>query len=59
GGKLIFLAIEKIKGKPVSTKVEQNITVVFFLILIALSIFITIRFDIPRIADYLKSAISN
>ncbi|MDP3883192.1 MAG: M50 family metallopeptidase, partial [Candidatus Staskawiczbacteria bacterium] len=47
GGKLIFLAIEKIKGKPVSTKVEQNITVVFFLILIALSIFITIRFDIP------------
>jgi regulator of sigma E protease len=56
GGKLIFLAIEKIKGKPVSARIEQNITVVFFLILIALSIFITIKFDIPRVVDYLKSA---
>ncbi len=57
GGKLIFLIIEKIKGRPVSAKVEQNITVVFFIILITLSIFITIRFDIPRVADYLKSAL--
>jgi regulator of sigma E protease len=57
GGKLIFLAIEKIKGKPVSTKVEQNITIIFFIILICLSLFITIRFDIPRVADYFKSAI--
>jgi len=57
GGKLIFLAIEKIKGSPVSTKVEQNVTVVFFFILIALSLFITIRFDIPRVADYFKSSL--
>lgn len=57
GGKLIFLAIEKIKGKPVSVKVEQSITVTFFLILIALSIFITVKFDIPRFTDFLKSSL--
>jgi len=57
GGKLIFLLIEKIKGKPVSAKVEQAITVTFFAILICLSIFITIKFDIPRFADFLKSSL--
>jgi len=57
GGKLIFLLIEKIKRKPVSVKVEQGITLVFFAILIILSIFITIKFDIPRFADFLKSAL--
>ncbi|OGZ88308.1 MAG: hypothetical protein A2581_01025 [Candidatus Staskawiczbacteria bacterium RIFOXYD1_FULL_37_110] len=56
GGKLIFLLIEKIKGKPVSVKIEQNITIVFFIILIALSLFITIRFDIPRFYNFLKAA---
>ena len=57
GGKLIFLAIEKIKGRPVSVKVEQTITLVFFAILICLSLFITIRFDIPRFADFIKSSL--
>jgi len=57
GGKLIFLLIEKIKGKPVSARVEQGITMVFFIILIALSLFITIRFDIPRFYDFLKSSL--
>jgi regulator of sigma E protease len=57
GGKLIFLLIEKIKGKPVSAKVEQGITLAFFLILIALSLFITIKFDIPRFTDFLKSSL--
>lgn len=56
GGKLIFLLIEKIKRKPVSAKIEQKITIVFFLILICLSIFITVKFDFPRIAEYFKSA---
>lgn len=56
GGKLIFLLIEKIKGKPISAKVEQGITMAFFIILIALSVFITIRFDIPRFSDFLKTA---
>src|SRR3989344_2446370 len=57
GGKLIFLAIEKIRGKPVSARVEQNITVVFFFLLIAMSIFITIRFDIPRLSEFIKSSL--
>lgn len=58
GGKLIFLIIEKIKGKPVSVKVEQSITVTFFFLLIALSIFVTIKFDIPRFTDFLKSSLN-
>jgi len=55
GGKLIFLAIEKIKGKPVSAKIEQSITTAFFAILILLSLFITIKFDIPRFSDFWKA----
>jgi len=57
GGKLIFLAIEKIKGKPVSARVEQNITIVFFFLLIAMSIFVTIKFDIPRLSEFIKSSL--
>jgi regulator of sigma E protease len=57
GGKLIFLLIEKIKGKPVSIKVEQGITITCFIILIALSLFITIKFDIPRFYEYLKASL--
>lgn len=56
GGKLLFLLIEKIKGKPVSVKIEQGITITCFAILIALSLFITIKFDIPRFNDFIKSA---
>ncbi len=56
GGKLIFLLLEKIKGKPVSVKWEQGITMVFFIILITLSLFITIRFDVPRLFEFIKSA---
>lgn len=57
GGKIIFLIIEKIKGKPVSVKIEQTITIVCFSILIILSIFVTIRFDIPRLIDFFKSSL--
>lgn len=49
GGKLVFLAIEAIRGKPVNQKIEQNITASFFILLIILMIFITIKFDIPRV----------
>jgi len=55
GGKLLFLAIEKIRGKAISPKVEQTITMIFFVLLIGLSIFITIKFDIPRFSEFLKS----
>ena len=49
GGKLVFLVIEGVRGKPISQKIEQNITAVSFFLLIGLIIFITIRFDIPRL----------
>lgn len=48
GGKLLFLGIEKIRKKPVSQKIEQNITTLFFALLIALMIWVTIR-DIARL----------
>jgi regulator of sigma E protease len=48
GGKLLFLGIEAVRGRPISQRIEQNITAVFFFLLIALMIFITIQ-DIIRI----------
>jgi len=48
GGWLLFLVIEKIIGKPINQKVEHGITVVFFLLLIALMILVNAR-DIIRI----------
>lgn len=48
GGKIIFLAIEKIKGKAVSPKVEQTITSIFFGALLLLIFIVTIK-DINRI----------
>lgn len=54
GGKLLFLAIEKIRSKAVSPKVEQAVTAVFFFLLISLSIFVTIKFDIPKLSEFLR-----
>ena len=48
GGKLMFLAIEAVRRKPVSIKVEQIVTSVFFFTLIALMLFVTVK-DIIRI----------
>ena len=48
GGKLLFLAIEKIRRRPVSEKVENRITAVFFMLLLGLMIFVTIK-DIIRL----------
>ncbi|MCX6760650.1 MAG: site-2 protease family protein, partial [Candidatus Nealsonbacteria bacterium] len=48
GGRLLFLAIEKIKGSPVNPKIEQNITVAFFGALILLMIYVTVK-DIIKI----------
>lgn len=56
GGKLVFLAIEKIMKKPVPQNVEQNITIIFFILLISLSLFITIRFDVPRFLNFFNYA---
>lgn len=49
GGKLVFLAIEAVRRKPINHKIEQRITSVFFALLIILMIFVTIKFDIPRV----------
>lgn len=48
GGKLLFLGIEKIKGRPVDAKIEQNITTGFFILFLALMVFVTIK-DIARL----------
>jgi len=48
GGKLLFLAIEAIRKKPVSEKVEQSITAIFFAFLLILMVLVTIK-DIARI----------
>jgi len=43
GGKLIFLGIEKIKGRPLHYKIEQRITAFFFLFLLFLMILVTVQ----------------
>lgn len=48
GGRLLFLAIEKIKGKAIPRKIEDNITTACFSLLVLLMIFITIK-DITRL----------
>jgi regulator of sigma E protease len=48
GGKLLFLAIEKLRGKPISEKVDQTITGIVFALLIALMLFVTFK-DITRL----------
>ena len=48
GGRLLFLAIEGVKGSPVSPKLEQTLHYFGFLLLIALMILITIR-DVVRL----------
>lgn len=48
GGKLLFLAIEAARKKPISEKIEQNITTFFFSLLIVLMIFVTVK-DVVRI----------
>ena len=48
GGKLLFISIEAIRKKPISPKIEQNITATFFVFLVALSILVAIK-DLSRI----------
>ncbi len=57
GGKLLFLLIEKIMQKPVPVKWEQLITIIFFVLLMLMSLFVTVKFDIPRIVDFWKAGL--
>jgi regulator of sigma E protease len=43
GGRLLFLAIEKIKRKPINPKIEQRVNSTFFFLLIALMAWVTIK----------------
>lgn len=43
GGRLVFLAIEKIKGSPINRKIEQRINSAVFFILLLLMAFVTIK----------------
>ncbi|MEK7608860.1 MAG: RIP metalloprotease RseP, partial [Patescibacteria group bacterium] len=47
GGRLIFLAVEKIKGSPVSHKIENTVNAAGFVLLLALMAFVTWK-DIAR-----------
>ena len=47
GGKLLFIALEKLKGSPINPKVEQNVTTGFFIVIVGLMIWVTVR-DISR-----------
>lgn len=49
GGRILFLIIEKIKGSPINSKFENLCHTVFFFLLIALMIYITV-IDIIRFA---------
>lgn len=49
GGRILFLIIEKIKGSPINAKFENWCHTIFFFLLIALMIYITV-FDIIRFA---------
>jgi regulator of sigma E protease len=40
GGHILFLAIEKIRGKPVSLKMQENVTQVGMALLIVLMLFV-------------------
>jgi len=47
GGRLLFLLIEKIKGVPISEKVEQSLVAISFMILIGIFVIVTFH-DIFR-----------
>jgi regulator of sigma E protease len=48
GGKLLFLGIEAIRKKPIPEQIEQKLSVIVFVLLITLMIWVTIK-DITRI----------
>lgn len=57
GGKLVFLIIEGITKKPVPARIEQSITILCFMALIVMSLFVTFAFDIPRVVEFWKASL--
>ena len=58
GGRVLFLAIEKIRRKPVSVQIENLIHNIGFLILMALVVLVTYR-DLMRMSDKIIDGIKN
>jgi len=54
GGRILFILIEKIKGRPISQKIEQAFHTVSFILLILLMVIITIFSDIPKIMQSIR-----
>jgi len=48
GGRLLFLGIEKIRKKPLNEKIEQRINAAFFVLLLVLMIWVTMK-DIKKL----------
>jgi len=48
GGKLLFLGIEAIRKKPIPFKIEQNINSTFFVLLLILMVWVTVK-DVARL----------
>ncbi len=48
GGRLMFLAIEAVRRKPVSEKIEQSLTMAFFALLMAFAVIVTFQ-DVRRL----------
>lgn len=57
GGKLLFLTIEKVMKKPVPVNWEQGLTIFCFVALISMSLFITVKFDVPRVMEFWKAGL--
>lgn len=49
GGKILFLIIEKVKGKPINQKVEEKVTTFFFVLIMTLGVLLIIRDLISRV----------
>jgi regulator of sigma E protease len=58
GSRILFLAIEKIRGKPLNQKVEAAIHNVGFMVLIGLILLVTFQ-DVSRFSDSIKGFLSN
>ena len=56
GGRILFLIIEKIKGKPINQRIESTIHNIGFLLLIGLIILVTFK-DISRFSEAIKGVI--
>ena len=56
GGRILFIIIEKVRGRPVSKKIESIVHTTGFALLILLIIFVTYK-DISRFSDQILGAV--